>query len=296
MKNNDNDDNGKLDINHNGHRQRMQEKITKFGLRSLQPHEVLEYLLWFTIPRKDTNPLGHKLIDTFGSVANVLDADPRYLEKIDGIGARTAQFLTSLPEVFSIYKESVSLGKLDILNDVNSCVRFFRNKFEIHKQEDFYIICLNGQNKVVKYETLKGENDVSIKIDTKHFADFINDDNVMSILVCHTHPFGQVTPSMEDLNTTKELLQICNLMRKQFFDHIIFNDTTHFSFGVNRIISYFNNTVDIKIQPDLKAKLNSKKVSTFSYLDGEVEEGLIKDFFAKKWFDNVLKLSNIMFK
>lgn len=262
---------------HHGHRQRMQEKIAKFGLHSLQAHEVLEYLLWFTIPRKDTNPLGHKLIDKFGSIANVLNADPNYLATIDGIGARTAQFLTSLPEIFSIYKESVNLGKLDILNDVNACVRFFRNKFEIRKQEDFYIICLNGQNKVIKYETIKGENDVKIQIDTKHFAEFINDNNVVGVLVCHTHPLGQVIPSQDDMETTKALLQICNIMRKQFFDHIIFNDTTHFSFGVNKLIDRFNNEVAIKIQPDLQAKLRNKKISIFSYIDGDVEKGFIQN-------------------
>lgn len=268
-------------IDHSGHRQRMKEKISKFGLRALEPHEVLEYLLWFTIPRKDTNPLGHKLIDKFGSLANVLNADPKYLEKIDGIGKSTALFLTSLPEVFSLYKESVADGKRDILNDVNSCVRYFRYKFEIHKHEDFYIFCLNGLNKIVKYEIITGSDDTRINIDTNFFGEYINDKNVVSVLVCHTHPMGQVLPSMEDIETTKTLITIANVMHKQFFDHIIFNETTHFSFGVNRLIHQLGNQVAIKPQPN-NSNLRHKHVSTFSYLDNEVEPGEISDKYITK--------------
>ncbi len=265
----DNDENRQA-VDHTGHRQRMKEKIAKYGLRSLEAHEVLEYLLWFTIPRKDTNPLGHRLIDKFGSIANVLNADPKYLEKIEGIGKTTAQFLTSLPDVFSIYKESVADGKLDVLNDVNACVRYFRNKFEIHKQEDFYIFCLNGLNKIIKYEVIKGADDICINIDTNFFGEFINDKNVVSVLVCHTHPMGQTLPSQEDINTTKTLIDICNLMRKQFFDHIIFNETSHFSFGVNHLIENLKNKAILK---NVNSDLRSKRISTFSYLDDDVEIG-----------------------
>lgn len=277
---------------HIGHRQRMLEKIEKLGLKSLDAHEVLEYLLWFTIPRKDTNPHGHKLLNTFGSIANVLDADPNYLASIEGVGKRTALFLTSLPEVFDIYKESIGTGKLDILNNVSACVKYFRSRFEIRKQEVFYIFCLNGKNKVVKYETLKGVSDVQIEVDTKHFAEFINDENTASVLICHTHPLGEVKPSNEDLATTEELMRVCNIMHKNLLDHIIFNHTEHFSMGANKILDCMRLSVSYEMEPMMDASLRSRSFTKFSYLDSEDELG-VKIGTWKKRFQDLAKLKEL---
>lgn len=260
---------------HEGHRQRVQEKVYKYGLRSLEPHELLEYLLWYTIPRKDTNNIGHALIEKFGTIANVIDADPKYLQKIKGVGKRSSMFLTCLPELFSIYKESSSEGKLDVLNTIADCIRFFRSKFEIRKVETFYVICLNSGNQVVKYEQLEGESGVQVNIDTKKFSDFINDSNVVSVLVFHTHPYGQVSPSFEDITTTETIMSVCNTMYKYLTDHIIFNETSHFSFGRNNLMEKIAHTTKVKAQPQMKETLKSRKVTPFSYIDNGEEPGVL---------------------
>lgn len=280
------------DISHIGHRKRMAEKIKKYGVKSLEPHEVLEYLLWFTIPRKDTNPLGHKLLKKFGSLANVLNADPKSLQNVKGVGERTALFLTSLPDVFDIYKESVSNGKLDILNDVASCIKFFRSRFEIHKKEDLYIFCLNGKNKVVKYEQIEGENDLSINVDAKFFTDYINDENTISVLICHTHPLGEAKPSNEDLAMTERLMRICNVMHKTLVDHIIFNETDHFSMGANHILDCINVSVSFDMAPMQDKMLKSRNFTPFSYLDNS-EESKIEITTWKKRYKDLLALKNL---
>lgn len=270
---------------HEGHRKRMQEKIVKYGLRSLEPHELLEYLLWFTIPRKDTNPIGHDLMDKYGSVANIFNSDIKSLQKVKGVGERTALFLTSLPELFSIYKESYNDGKLDILNNVADCIRFFRSRFEIRKNEEFFIVCLNGMNKVVKYTKVEGINDTTIKIEPSLFGDFINDKNVMNVVVFHTHPFGESNPSYEDIKTTENLISICMCMGKVLIDHIIFSNNNHFSFGRSRLLEQINCKIALKTNPELKEKqeqmiknrMKSKKFSPFSYLDNSGEDELLVD-------------------
>mgnify|MGYP004642346597 CR=1 FL=1 len=283
------------EISHAGHRNRMTEKIKKYGVKSLEAHEVLEYLLWFTIPRKDTNPLGHKLLKKFGSLANVLNADIKSLQSVTGIGERTALFLTSLPDVFDIYKESASLGKLDVLNDVSSCVRFFRSRFEIHKKEYLYIFCLNGKNKVVKYEQIEGENDLTINVNIKFFTDYINDDNTASVLICHTHPLGETKPSNEDLVLTERLMRICNVMHKTLIDHIIFNEMDHFSMGANHILDCMRLSVAFDMAPMQDKKLKSRTFTPFSYLDNS-EETKIKITTWEKRYKDLLALKNLQDK
>ena len=84
---------------HENHRERMRRRVEKYGLDSLEEHEALEYLLFFVIPRRDTNPLAHALIGRFGSFAGVLEASEEELRTVEGIGPAAARFLHMLPAV-----------------------------------------------------------------------------------------------------------------------------------------------------------------------------------------------------
>ena len=84
---------------HKGHRQRLRQRILDQGLDSLEPHEILEYLLGCVIPRQDTNPLAHALIDRFGSLNAVFSAGMPELREVKGVGPNTARWLGTLGEV-----------------------------------------------------------------------------------------------------------------------------------------------------------------------------------------------------
>lgn len=86
---------------HAGHRERMRERFQAAGFDNFQPHEVLEVLLYEFIPVRDTNPLGHALIEHFGSVENVLTAPPGELTKVPGIGKKTAERIAQIYPMFS---------------------------------------------------------------------------------------------------------------------------------------------------------------------------------------------------
>ena len=85
-------------MDHGGHRQRMRERYAKQGLDGFAPHEVLELLLFYAIPQKNVNPLAHKLIDRFGSLYGVLNASPKQLQQVEGIGEYAATFLPLLQD------------------------------------------------------------------------------------------------------------------------------------------------------------------------------------------------------
>ena len=84
---------------HADHRSRMQKRVEREGLTSLAAHEVLEYLLFFAIPRKDTNALAHRLIQHFGGFCEVLEASEEQLMEVDGIGPASARLIHSFREI-----------------------------------------------------------------------------------------------------------------------------------------------------------------------------------------------------
>ena len=87
---------------HAGHRSRMKNRFLKTGLDSFEPHEVLELLLFYAIPKRDTNKIAHDLIENFGSIAGVLNAPYELLIQIDGIGEHAAILLKQLPQFFRL--------------------------------------------------------------------------------------------------------------------------------------------------------------------------------------------------
>jgi len=95
---------------HEGHRKRMRERFLKDGdFQNFAPHEVLELLLYSTIARGDTNPIGHALIDKFGTLANVFEASPEELKEVSGIGESSAFLLSLIPHLCQAFGLTRSL-------------------------------------------------------------------------------------------------------------------------------------------------------------------------------------------
>ena len=220
---------------HGGHRQRLKDKIRQNGLNSLSLHEVLEYLLTYTIPRKDTNVLAHELIKRYNGFANVFAADRMDLLSVKGVGEETALFLTSLNVFVDIFMRE--RGKQEFLPNVQSCVQFFRKSFPLHDNENLYIVCLNKSFKVLKTFSIPGLNDHEIGLDLNQLNQVMSVSNVFSIVVFHTHPNGSCEPSIEDYQTTQQIVNICCMMGIYLSDHIILNETKHFSFGRNNLLA-----------------------------------------------------------
>lgn len=220
---------------HTGHRQRLKDKVRESGLKVLKDHEVLELLLTYTIPQKDTNPTGHKLLETFGNLAGVLNADYKDLKKVKGVGEETALFLSLYPQVFELYLQDKT--KKDIfLRNTRECANFFRDNYTIQNSEVLYVVCLNSMSKFIKAFEIKGYSDSGISLDIKQIAEQISSKNIKNIVLYHTHPSGNVAPSDQDVFATREILQMCCLLNVNLCDHLIFNETEHYSFGSSGLL------------------------------------------------------------
>jgi len=141
-----------------GHRERVRKRFLENGFNGLEDYEILELLLFYVIPRKDTKAIAKELIKKFKNLANVLKADTLELKTIDGLGASSITFLKmmgALPE--KIYKDELKNQKLikddkNKISDKEVLLSFLRNKIGYEDVEKFYIIYLSSSNEVIAFE------------------------------------------------------------------------------------------------------------------------------------------------
>ncbi len=127
---------------HGGHRARLRKRMEAEGLGAFEPHEVLELLLYTTIPQRDVNPLAHALIERFGSVAGVLGADPMELAKVRGMGGRSAEFLSFLNQLTKRYAE-LRLNDRPKISSVRQMSKHCSKLFEPETSEETWLLSMN---------------------------------------------------------------------------------------------------------------------------------------------------------
>ena len=144
---------------HEGHRQRLKDRFLREGLDNFDELYVLELLLYYCIPRKDTNPIAHALLDTFGSLTGVLEATVEELERIPGISHNAATFLNLVHQTGRYYQvKRVQTG--DILRTIDQCGNYMVPHFYGRENETVFLLCLDAKCKVLGCK-LVGEGSVN---------------------------------------------------------------------------------------------------------------------------------------
>ncbi|MDD2227198.1 MAG: JAB domain-containing protein [Clostridia bacterium] len=205
---------------HKNHRKRLLDNIFKSGIENVSEINALEFILTYIIPRKDTNPLAHNLIKEFGNLANVLDADFERLKNFPGLGERTAKLIVLLPQIFYRYKLEKQANK-KYLKNMGDIINFYLALYENKNVEEFYITCLDLKNKVLANKKISGGNINSIKIDKKEFTILLVNSKASKVIISHCHPESSCLPSRDDINSTKAIIEVANLLGIDFIDHII---------------------------------------------------------------------------
>lgn len=205
---------------HENHRARMQERVARYGMESLAEHEVLEYLLYLSIPRQDTNPLAHRLIDHFGSFCRVMEATPQELMQVKGIGPRSAQLISDIME-FGRYYAVKKRKKLAMLDTTANAVEYVKPLFLGLQNEVLYVILMdNASHPLFDLKAAEGvPNHVSI--DTRKLLRDVLRSNATSAILAHNHPTGPALPSKADQMTTLQIMQLLAPAGVSILDHII---------------------------------------------------------------------------
>lgn len=222
---------------HEGHRQKFRERFLETGLRGFSKHNILEFILFYSIPRMDTNETAHRLLDEFGSLKGVFDAPVDALCNVEGIGLHSAIHLKLIHGLIRAYFDE-DASKLKYIFSTEDIVNFLSPKFIGLTREAIYLVCLDANCKILKHSFLGQGGISSIDVDIRSIASDILACNATSVIVAHNHPGGVCAPSKEDKEATLRLKQFLSSIDVQLIDHIIFAGNDHFSFRNNPKFSY----------------------------------------------------------
>lgn len=217
---------------HEGHRKRMKERFMKSGLDDFAPHNVLEFLLFYSIPRGDTNPIAHRLIDAFGSLSGVFDATPEELMKVSGVGESTAILISMIPQMARKYLED----KADAVNVVGGCGdigAYFLPKFVGRTNEALMMVSIDNKNKVISCSVVAEGTVDSAKVSRRKVMEEAMKVKATRVILAHNHPRGVAVPSAEDVAMTREIGRLFAQVGIELVDHIIIADDDYVSMAAS---------------------------------------------------------------
>lgn len=214
------DDKQKRTHDHNGHRARLRERFLREGLSHFEPHEMLELIMQYAIPRRDTNALGHRLLDTFGSLDAVFAADPKELETVPGMGAYSATLIHLVHALFAQVQRA-SLGERPLLNTFGHAGRYMVPLLHGHAYEAMYCVCVDKQFRLL-YPALvgKGTLDEAV-IYPRLVVEAALRHRAAGVYLAHNHPGGSLAFSQADLEITRRIEEALLPIGVDLHDHFI---------------------------------------------------------------------------
>lgn len=227
---------------HSGHRKRTIDKFLSYP-ESFCEHEILETILFYALPRIDTNALAHKLIKVFGSLENVFSASKSELKTIDGVGDKVASLLMIFGEVVKRCKKKDE-GATS-LNTPSEVKLFVEQKLRNRRQETFLLILLNKRHELIASLEFNDNHkeDVSAGIPEINQALLVHHPSF--VIIAHNHPSGNVLPSNEDDLATKKICLICSLAGTVLIDHIIYGKGKFYGYHSDGRMEYVKNEGDV---------------------------------------------------
>lgn len=214
--------NNSVDNNiHKGHRKRLRDKYIRSGIDSLDHHEALEVLIGYSIPRRETNSIAHRLINEFGNLKNVFRADYTELVKIDGVGEMTAALITLCGDIMDISRET-SFDEVVLLSQ-DAVDEFCCNLFKYSTTEKFAVLFLDSARRLLSYEIVSRGSVNSTEASIKKVLKLVMKHQPSAVILAHNHPAGNLEPSSEDVGITNSINAALKNIDVELIDHIVTN-------------------------------------------------------------------------
>lgn len=210
---------------HDGHRERLKRRFITEGLGNFEAHNVLELLLFYSVPRKDTNSIAHRLIEQFGSLVGVLNASPEELTQVEGITMSSAVHLHLIAEVARrYYTEALAAPPAEA--DCGDKMLHYGRKLVAScaglTEEHFFVICLDNSMRELCFEQIGNSGSpTAVPLATRKVAELAMKYHAPAIIIAHNHPNGLAIPSREDIGATLSLKKTLSALDIRLLDHFI---------------------------------------------------------------------------
>lgn len=220
---------------HDGHREKMRRRFVQTGLSGFADHEALELLLFYAIPRRDTNPLAHRLLERYGSLEGVFTAPAEDLEKVEGMGESAALLLRLVPLLAEKSRERTD-GPV-ILNSTERAGEYLLRRFDGKKNELVYELCLDRKGKLLACKRLNDGGASSASLDIRKVVENAILTSASTVILAHNHPSGIALPSDDDCAATTQAVQALQTIGVVLADHIIVADDDFVSMAQSGYLS-----------------------------------------------------------
>lgn len=219
---------------HDGHREKMRRRFQETGLEGFADHEALELLLYYAIPRRDTNELAHRLLARYGSLAALLQAPVEDLQRTEGIGESAAVFLKLVPAF--VYKAQRSAGQETVLNSTEKAGRYLLSCFAGERNEVIYQLCLDRKGKLLARKRLSEGGSAAAELNIRRLVENALLSSASAVILSHNHPSGIALPSREDYATTQQAQDALRTIGVELLDHIIVAEDDYVSLADSGIL------------------------------------------------------------
>lgn len=221
---------------HEGHRQRVKNRYLEEGLDSFTDHQVLELLLFYCIPMKDTNELAHKLLNEYGSLSGLFESDPRDISRRCGVSENTAILISLIPSLARRYFRS-RWGDRPAVNSSSKAGEFAVSLFAGRIYEAFFLICLDSQNRVIHADLVHEGTINEAPVYPRIVVEAALRHKANSVILAHNHPGGGLQPSKFDIDVTRRIAAALDAISIRMVDHIIVAGDRYLSFAEKGLLN-----------------------------------------------------------
>ena len=213
-----------MDNIHSGHRSRLKERFSSHGLEAMSDIEALEMLLYYALPRRDTNVIAHKLLERFGSYRSVLEADESELREVPGVGENAAMLIRLVRELNRRYLISRRESKRILLRTPPEMGEYLLPLFAYATEEAAYAISLGSACNVIACHKLANGMASAVEFSARELVEIALQDKAVYILLAHNHLSDVALPSNTDVLSTNSIRNALKYVGVTLSDHIIVSD------------------------------------------------------------------------
>lgn len=216
-------------MEHAGHRERLRKRYAENGFSGFAEHEILELLLTFAIPRVNTNPQAHRLIDRFGSLTGVLEANQKELEAVEGIGPQASTLLTMLLPLLRVYEQQKLLPRIRLTNYADLAA-YCRTLYLGVCREEFYVLSMDADMHLLAVKCIAKGTPTEVSALPRHVLEELLQNHAASAVISHNHPSGSAQPSQEDVDITIAIERLLTGVGIRLYDHVLIAGNQEYSF------------------------------------------------------------------
>jgi len=211
-----------------GHRQRLKERFLRDG-RSLEDYEILELLLGYGLPRRDTKPLAKRLLTRFGSLRGILAAKPQELTEVEGFGQGLALFWRLWREFWARIHQD-TLQKRTSIQSPQEVIELARARIGFEPKESFWAVLVDNKNRVLDFQQVGQGTVDQAPVYPREIVSAALRRDASGVILVHNHPGGDPAPSSQDVDFTRRVHALGQELGIRILDHIIVAEDQSYSF------------------------------------------------------------------